>query len=68
MSEASSGQTAALAVDEDFRDIACPFCNGKHTSLLSLFGGNAGEVLMRCADCGTVFHWVKWQGKLPPHP
>jgi len=68
MSEVIPEAKASAAQDDDFRDIPCPFCSGKHTAVMSLFGGNAGEVLMHCGDCGTAFHWIKWQGKLPPHP
>lgn len=54
--------------DTDFSDIACPFCEGLDTRAVSLFGGNAGEALMRCEPCNTYFHWVKWRGVLPPYP
>jgi len=67
VTDTGSGKKADAARDHDFGDIPCPFCAGGRTSVMSLFGGNAGEVLMHCGDCRTVFHWVKWQGKLPAH-
>ena len=49
------------------KPIVCPFCNSQNTVIVSLFGGNAGETLMQCQNCRSGFHWIKWEGKLPPH-
>lgn len=65
---AASHSPVKVTQDEDYQDIDCPFCNDKRTSLISLFGGNAGESLLQCHGCNSIFHWIKWQGKLPPHP
>lgn len=54
--------------DKDYEGIECPFCRGQNVGLMALFGGNAGESLLRCHACHSLFHWVKWQGRLPPHP
>lgn len=50
------------------RHIVCPFCSSPDTAIVSLFGGNAGETLMQCRCCRSGFHWIKWEGKLPPYP
>jgi len=60
--------SSSKRVDDDFADITCPFCNEKAPWVMSLFGGNAGESLLQCRICNSVFHWIKWQGKLPPYP
>lgn len=54
--------------DTDFSGIACTFCEGLDTRVVSMFGGNAGESLMYCQPCRSYFHWIKWRGALPPHP
>lgn len=63
-----TARQAVCAADEDFGDIPCPLCAAPHSTLVSAFGGNAGESLMRCGHCRSLFHWIKWQGRLPPHP
>lgn len=53
------------AADPDYAQVACPHCGRAGCELVSMFGGAASEVLLRCRGCRTCFNWVKWQGKLP---
>lgn len=57
-----------FATDPDFVNITCPYCGGNDTSVQSLFGSTASEVLIFCEDCRSCFNWVKWRQQLPPLP
>jgi hypothetical protein len=63
-----STSSADFSGDPDFAGVACPRCGQAGCEVLSLFGGAASEVLLRCRHCKTCFNWVKWQGRLPFEP
>ncbi len=56
------------AGDQDFEGIRCPHCDSADLALVSLFGSSVSEVMFRCLACRTFFNWIKWRGKMPPHP
>jgi ring-1,2-phenylacetyl-CoA epoxidase subunit PaaD len=41
------------------RDIACPQCGSKNTSMISQFGSTACKALYRCEDCREPFDYFK---------
>ncbi|WP_419461354.1 hypothetical protein [Agrobacterium tumefaciens] len=41
--------------------VRCTHCDGENVCMESLFGGSVSEVLYRCLDCRSFFHWVKWR-------
>jgi hypothetical protein len=47
--------------------VACPFCDGEQTELLSLFGTALSVATYWCRDCRTAFEWIKWDAA-PPAP
>ncbi|MGP4727579.1 PaaD-like zinc ribbon domain-containing protein [Agrobacterium deltaense] len=44
--------------------VRCTHCDGDNVRMESLFGGSVSEVLYRCLDCRSFFHWVKWRDDL----
>ncbi|MEY3397777.1 MAG: hypothetical protein RL220_371 [Bacteroidota bacterium] len=41
------------------RDISCPRCGSRHTSMISQFGSTACKALYRCEDCREPFDYFK---------
>ena len=47
-------------VPPEAADATCPHCGARNIELESLFGGSVSEVMLRCQECRTIFHWLKW--------
>ena len=39
----------------------CPFCAGKRTEIMSLFGSHASLTTCWCADCRSPFEFLRWR-------
>jgi transposase-like protein len=50
----------------DTSKVTCPHCESSAVEIESPFGGSVSEVLFRCRQCKSFFHWVKWQPELSP--
>lgn len=40
--------------------VRCPFCDSTNTRKESDFGTTLAYAQFYCADCRTVFEWLKW--------
>ena len=40
---------------------ACPFCEGRETELLNVFGAHASVSSYWCRDCRSPFEMLKWK-------
>ncbi|MGI9625251.1 MAG: hypothetical protein ACR2QM_00330 [Longimicrobiales bacterium] len=41
----------------------CPFCDGRRTELMSLFGSHASLSTFWCKACRSPFEVLRWQAK-----
>jgi len=41
---------------------ACPFCDGRETELMSVFGSHASVSTYWCRACRSPFEVMKWRG------
>ena len=41
--------------------VACPFCEGTDTRLVSPFGGQMSMAQYWCNRCRTGFEYIKWE-------
>jgi transposase-like protein len=48
----------------DTSKVTCPHCESSAVEIESPFGGSVSEVLFRCLNCKSFFHWVKWQAEV----
>lgn len=50
----------------------CPFCGGKRTEVMSLFGSHASLTTCWCEDCRSPFEFLRWReadsGNMDPAP
>ena len=46
----------------------CPFCEGRQTELLSVFGAHASVSTYWCRDCRSPFEMLKWKSAAPEKP
>ena len=40
----------------------CPFCEGRQTELMAVFGAHASVSTYWCRDCRSPFELLKWSG------
>lgn len=43
----------------------CPFCGGRRTEVMSLFGSHASLTTCWCADCRSPFEFLRWRDAAP---
>lgn len=54
----------AEAPDSMPHDLACPFCEGTDTEIMSAFGAHASVATYWCRVCRSPFETLKWRGRV----
>ena len=51
------------AADSHEKSEACPFCDGRDTELMSLFGSHASLTTYWCRRCRSPFEILRWRAQ-----